>query len=80
MEGAAGDSLWGDDVVRGVGEKIGEPKAVRAWARRWQNPIPIIVPCHRVIGSDGSLTDLAGGWKQKEIVGVGKSSKTIVVS
>jgi len=37
-----------------LAKKIGDPKAVRAvGAANGQNPIPIIVPCHRVIGSDG---------------------------
>ena len=41
---------------------IGRPKAVRAvGAANARNPIPIIVPCHRVIGSNGSLTGFAGG-------------------
>jgi methylated-DNA-[protein]-cysteine S-methyltransferase len=31
-----------------------------------QNPIPIIVPCHRVIGSDGSLTGFGGGLENKQ--------------
>jgi methylated-DNA-[protein]-cysteine S-methyltransferase len=41
---------------------IGRPKAVRAvGAANGKNPVPIVVPCHRVIGSDGSLTGYAGG-------------------
>ena len=41
---------------------IGKPKAVRAvGAANGRNPIPIVVPCHRVIGSDGSLTGFSGG-------------------
>ncbi len=41
---------------------IGRPKAVRAvGAANGRNPLPIIVPCHRVIGSNGSLTGFAGG-------------------
>jgi O-6-methylguanine DNA methyltransferase len=41
---------------------IGKPSAVRAVGlANGQNPIPIIVPCHRVIGSDGSLTGYGGG-------------------
>ncbi len=41
---------------------IGRPKAVRAvGAANGANPIPIIVPCHRVIGSNGSLTGFGGG-------------------
>jgi methylated-DNA-[protein]-cysteine S-methyltransferase len=41
---------------------IDRPKAVRAvGAANGRNPLPIIVPCHRVIGSNGSLTGFAGG-------------------
>ncbi|MGJ8523422.1 Methylated-DNA--protein-cysteine methyltransferase, constitutive [Carnimonas sp. R-84981] len=41
---------------------IHSPKSVRAvGAANGRNPLPIIVPCHRVIGSDGSLTGFAGG-------------------
>ncbi len=46
---------------------IGKPKAVRAvGAANGRNPIPIVVPCHRVIGSDGSLTGFAGGIGMKK--------------
>lgn len=50
-----------------LAERIGNPKAVRAvgLANR-SNPIPIIVPCHRVIGSDGSLTGFGGGISTKK--------------
>jgi len=42
--------------------RIGKPKAVRAvGAANGANPIPIIIPCHRVIGSNGSLTGFGGG-------------------
>ncbi len=45
---------------------IGKPSAVRAvGAANGANPIPIIVPCHRVIGSDGFLTGFGGGMKNK---------------
>jgi methylated-DNA-[protein]-cysteine S-methyltransferase len=44
-----------------IAREIGQPSAVRAVAQalRW-NPLPIVVPCHRVIGSTGSLTGYAG--------------------
>ncbi|MEJ2038818.1 MAG: methylated-DNA--[protein]-cysteine S-methyltransferase [Desulfosarcinaceae bacterium] len=46
---------------------VGNPKAVRAvGAANGKNPIPIIVPCHRVIGSDGSLTGFGGGLDVKQ--------------
>ncbi len=45
-----------------VARAIGKPRAVRAvGAANGRNPLPIVVPCHRVIGSDGSLTGFAGG-------------------
>jgi methylated-DNA-[protein]-cysteine S-methyltransferase len=47
--------------------RIGNPKAVRAVGlANGGNPIPIIVPCHRVIGSDGSLTGFGGGLSTKK--------------
>ncbi|WP_339915590.1 methylated-DNA--[protein]-cysteine S-methyltransferase [uncultured Brevundimonas sp.] len=45
---------------------IGKPKAVRAVGlANGANPVGIIVPCHRVIGADGSLTGYAGGLERK---------------
>ncbi|PSW10898.1 cysteine methyltransferase [Photobacterium rosenbergii] len=45
-----------------IANHIGNPKAVRAvGAANGKNPVPIIVPCHRVIGSSGKLTGYAGG-------------------
>jgi methylated-DNA-[protein]-cysteine S-methyltransferase len=45
-----------------IAEEIGRPSAVRAVGlANNRNPVPIIVPCHRVIGRDGSLTGYAGG-------------------
>jgi len=50
-----------------LAEMIGSPKAVRAvGAANGANPIPIIIPCHRVIGSDGSLTGFGGGLPLKK--------------
>ncbi|WP_339626410.1 methylated-DNA--[protein]-cysteine S-methyltransferase [uncultured Maribacter sp.] len=46
---------------------IGDPKAIRAvGAANGRNPLWIVVPCHRVIGSDGSLTGYAGGLHRKK--------------
>ena len=47
--------------------KLGDIKAIRAVANaNGKNPLWIVVPCHRVIGSDGSLTGYAGGlWRKK---------------
>ncbi len=50
-----------------IADTIGNPKAVRAvGAANGRNPLAIIVPCHRVIGRDGSLTGYAGGLAIKQ--------------
>ena len=50
-----------------IANRIGRPKAVRAvGAANGRNPIPIVVPCHRVIGSTGDLTGFGGGLDTKE--------------
>lgn len=48
-------------------KRVGDIKAIRAVASaNGKNPISIIIPCHRIIGSDGSLTGYAGGiWRKK---------------
>lgn len=49
-----------------LGRRLGRPQAVRAvGAAVGRNPISIIVPCHRVLGQDGSLTGYAGGLARK---------------
>ncbi|MGM5469225.1 methylated-DNA--[protein]-cysteine S-methyltransferase [Flavobacteriaceae bacterium LMO-SS05] len=50
-----------------LSKKLGDVKAIRAVAHaNGKNPIWIVVPCHRVIGSDGSLTGYAGGLHRKQ--------------
>jgi len=50
-----------------IAKRIGRPKAVRAvGAANGRNPIPIVVPCHRVIGITGDLTGFGGGLDTKE--------------
>jgi methylated-DNA-[protein]-cysteine S-methyltransferase len=50
-----------------LAETVGSPKGVRAvGAANGANPIPIIIPCHRVIGHDGSLTGFGGGLPLKK--------------
>lgn len=50
-----------------IAQAIGNPKASRAvGAANGRNPIPIVVPCHRVIGADGSLTGFGGGLETKQ--------------
>ncbi|MBS0201152.1 MAG: methylated-DNA--[protein]-cysteine S-methyltransferase [Proteobacteria bacterium] len=60
-----GDTWTYGDLAR----HINQPSAVRAvGAANGRNPIPVIVPCHRVIGSDGSLTGFGGGLPTKEFL------------
>lgn len=53
-----------------VARAIGQPEAVRAVARaNGDNRVAIIIPCHRVIGADGSLTGYGGGlWRKKKLL------------
>lgn len=54
-------------TYRQQAERIGKPKAVRAIGMaNHRNPIPIFIPCHRVIGTDGSLTGYGGGLEIKQ--------------
>jgi O-6-methylguanine DNA methyltransferase len=51
----------------GIARRIRRPKAARAvGAACGANPIPIIIPCHRIVGRDGSLTGFAGGLRMKQ--------------
>ena len=50
-----------------LSKQLGDTKAIRAVANaNGKNPIWIVIPCHRVIGSDGSLTGYAGGLDKKQ--------------
>ena len=50
----------------GVAKRIGRPTAARAVGRALgSNPIPVVIPCHRVIGAGGALTGYAGGLDRK---------------
>ncbi|WP_346950419.1 methylated-DNA--[protein]-cysteine S-methyltransferase [Dyella sp.] len=52
-----------------LARRIGQPAAMRAvGAANGRNPIPIILPCHRVIGSNGSLTGFGGGLPTKRFL------------
>lgn len=54
---------------RELAERIGQPAAMRAvGAANGRNPLPIVVPCHRVIGADGSLTGFGGGLPTKRFL------------
>ena len=50
-----------------IAKELGNPSASRAvGAASGANPIPIVTPCHRVVGADGSLTGFGGGLRAKE--------------
>ena len=58
-----GETRSYQDIAAGVGR----PRAVRAvGAANGRNPLPIIIPCHRVIGTNGSLTGFGGGLPVKQ--------------
>ena len=59
---------YGETVSYGaIAQRIGRPKAVRAvGAANGRNPLPIVIPCHRVIGCSGDLTGFGGGLDTKE--------------
>jgi methylated-DNA-[protein]-cysteine S-methyltransferase len=49
--------------------RIGRPAAIRAvGAANGRNPVPIVLPCHRIVGSDGSLTGFGGGLELKRFL------------
>jgi len=62
------DIPYGETVsYKALAQKVGNPRAVRAvGTANGANPIPIIIPCHRVIGNDGSLTGFGGGLPLKK--------------
>jgi methylated-DNA-[protein]-cysteine S-methyltransferase len=64
------DVPWGETVSYGdIAKSIGRPSASRAvGAANGANPLPIIVPCHRIIGSSGKLTGYAGGLHIKQFL------------
>ena len=59
---------WGETRSYGqIAKALGRPKAARAVGRAvGTNPVSIVVPCHRVIGSDGTLTGYGGGLDRKK--------------
>ena len=62
-----------------MAKKKGTPKAIRAMASaNGKNPIVIVIPCHRVIGSNGSLTDYAGSlWRKKFLLELENKNKQL---
>lgn len=52
-----------------LAQRVGKPTAMRAvGAANGRNPLPIVLPCHRVIGADGSLTGFGGGLPTKRFL------------
>jgi len=64
------DVPYGETISYGqLAARLGNPKASRAVGlANGSNPIPIIIPCHRVIGSNGSLVGYGGGLENKKIL------------
>jgi methylated-DNA-[protein]-cysteine S-methyltransferase len=55
------------ETYGGLATRIGRPRAARAVGGALnRNPVPIVVPCHRVVGASGSLTGYGGGLERKE--------------
>jgi methylated-DNA-[protein]-cysteine S-methyltransferase len=61
---------YGETVSYGeIARRVGQPTAARAVGlANGRNPISVIVPCHRVIGADGSLTGYGGGLERKRLL------------
>ena len=52
-----------------IAQAVGSPKAMRAvGSANGNNPIAIFIPCHRVVGADGSLTGFGGGLEAKQLL------------
>jgi methylated-DNA-[protein]-cysteine S-methyltransferase len=64
------DIPYGETISYGeLARRIGRPTAVRAVGlANGRNPISVIVPCHRVIGADGTLTGYGGGIERKRLL------------
>lgn len=62
-----------------VANRIGSPAAVRAvGAANGSNPVAIIVPCHRVIGANGTLTGYAGGlWRKERLLALERGEQAL---
>ena len=62
-----GSTISYGDIALALGQRLVASRA-RSGLANGTNPISIIVPCHRVIGSDGSLTGYGGGLERKELL------------
>jgi methylated-DNA-[protein]-cysteine S-methyltransferase len=61
---------WGETCTyREIAERLGKPKGFRAVGGAvGHNPIPIFIPCHRIVGANGALTGFSGGLDNKQIL------------
>lgn len=62
---------WGETASYGeIAHRLGHSNAASraVGLANGRNPIPIVIPCHRVIGADGSLTGYAGGLERKQVL------------
>jgi methylated-DNA-[protein]-cysteine S-methyltransferase len=61
---------WGEtSTYREIAERLGKPKGFRAVGGAvGRNPIPIFIPCHRIVGANGALTGFSGGLDNKQIL------------
>ena len=61
---------WGETCTYGeIAERLGRPKGFRALGGAvGRNPIPIFIPCHRIVGANGALTGFSGGLDNKQIL------------
>ncbi len=62
-----------------IARSLGKPGAARAVGMaNHENPIAVVIPCHRVVGSDGSLTGYAGGLHlKKQLLGIEKQNQLL---
>lgn len=67
---ALADIAYGQTISYAqLAQRVGKPNAMRAvGAANGRNPLPIVLPCHRVIGADGSLTGFGGGLPTKQFL------------
>lgn len=67
-------------TYKALAEAVGRPAATRAvGGANHRNPVSIIVPCHRVVGSDGSLTGYGGGlWRKEWLLGHENRDLTLI--
>ena len=71
---------YGETISYGeLAKRVGNPKASRAvGAANGCNPLPIVIPCHRVIGANGKLTGFGGGLPTKELL-LSLEARTVAV-